>query len=161
MHYTYKEMIEKAKAEGFASEKTMWQSVDSLSDMLCIIKKEHPEMYWDFMRKQHGIMYGNHYNEDFAKWDVSQIKYTNKEGKETFGAYWTVEQIEEATATMKFPASTTKWDKYVAFNGAWADFCKKFDAQDVLSIGYSFYFADEDWGSNTKIWEYMMCKNKS
>ena len=160
MEFTYKDMLEKAKKDGIAGENVMWESVERLSDMLCIMKKEHPDMYWQFMREQHGVMYKNHYDKEFAEWDVSQIRYTNKEGKERYGAYWTVEQIEEATTTMKFPAGTTKWDKFVAFNISHSDFCKHFEDADVLKIGYSFFFNDEDWGSNTKTWEYMMCKNK-
>lgn len=156
----YKEMIDKAKAEGLTSEKTMWSSIDSLSDMLCIMKKEHPDMYWKFMREQHGIMYNNHYDKEFAEWDVSMLAYTDKAGEKKSGAYWSVEQIEQATAGMKFPAGTTKWDKYVAFNSAWADFSKKYEAEDVLHIGYLFFFADEDWGSHTKVWEYMAMKPK-
>jgi hypothetical protein len=159
MNYTYKDMLERAKANGISSEKIMWQSIDSLSDMLCLMKKEHPDKYWAFMREQHGVMYNNHYSEDFAKWDVEQMMYTNREGKEMHGGYWTVEQIEQATASMKFPADTNRWDKYVAFNAAYADFCKHFEAGDILKIGFSFFFADEDWGSTTKIWEYMRLKN--
>jgi hypothetical protein len=160
MNYTYKEMLDKAKTDGVANEKTMWNSVESLSKMLCIMKKEHPDMYWEFMREQHGIMYSNHYDKDFAEYDVSLIKFTNKKGEEATGAYWTVEQIEQATSNMRFPQGTTKWDKYVAFNAAYSDFSKKFEDTDVLNIGFLFYFADEDWGSTTKVWEYMQCKNK-
>jgi hypothetical protein len=36
--------------------------------------------------------------------------------------------------------------------------CKDFDDAAVLKIGHSFYFADEDWGSDTKIWEYISNK---
>lgn len=159
MNYTYKEMLEKAKIDGVANEKTMWNSVDSLSKMLCVMKKEHPDAYWDFMREQHGIMYSNHYDQEFAEYDVSVMKYTNKDGKERIGAYWTIEQIEQATMNMRFPQGTTKWDKYVAFNAAYSDFCKKFEDAEILNIGHLFFFADEDWGSSTKIWEYMHCKN--
>lgn len=31
----YKEMLEHAKAKGLASEKTMWDSIDDIEDMLC------------------------------------------------------------------------------------------------------------------------------
>ena len=103
-------------------------------------------------------MYGCHYNEEFALYDVEQIHYTNKAGEKRFGAHWTVEQIESATAGMKFPMGTNKWDKYVAFNAAHADFCKDFDEASILKIGYSFFFADEDWPTDTKIWDYMSCK---
>lgn len=153
-------MVELAKEQGIANEKTMWNSIDSLSDMLCLMRKEHPDKYWAFMREQHGIMYGNHYDKEFAEWDVSHIAYTNKAGDKKSGAYWTVEQIEQATAGMKFPAGTTKWDKYVAFNNAYADYSKKFEDAEVLQIGYLMFFADDDWGSSTKVWEYMSMRPK-
>lgn len=153
-------MVELAKEQGIANEKTMWNSIDSLSDMLCLMRKEHPDKYWAFMREQHGIMYGNHYDKEFAEWDVSHIAYTNKAGDKKSGAYWTIEQIEQATAGMKFPAGTTKWDKYVAFNNAYADYSKKFEDAEVLQIGYLMFFADDDWGSSTKVWEYMSMRPK-
>lgn len=160
MKYSYKEMLEQAKVNGLASEKMMWDSVDGLNDMLLMLEREHPKEYWKFMRKQHGIIYSKHYDQEFAEWDVNNIEYTDKQGYKKSGAYWTVEQIESATSGMKFPNGTTKWDKYVAFNVAHSDFCKKFDDAQILEIAFSFFFADEDWGSNTKVWEYMYCKNK-
>lgn len=158
MGMNYREMVDHAKKAGVTNEQTMWESIDSFSELLEELKDAHPQMYWDFMRKQHGIMFHNHYDEAFAMYDVSKMHYTSKGGEKKQGAYWTVEQIESATAGMKFPAGTTKWDKFVAFNAAHSDFCKDFEDADVLKIGYSFFFADEDWGDDTKIWEYMLNK---
>lgn len=59
------------------------------------------------------------------------------------------------SAGMTFPNGTTKFDRFVAFNAAYADFCKSFSDEDVLRIAYDFYFADEDWKGNGKIWTYM------
>lgn len=56
---------------------------------------------------------------------------------------------------MTFPNGTTKSDRFVAFNAAYADFCKSFSDEDVLRIAYDFYFADEDWKGSGKIWTYM------
>jgi hypothetical protein len=151
----YKKMIEEAQAKGLGSEKVMWQSVGEIDDMLCLMKKEHPEMYWKFVRKQHGLLYNNHYTEDFAMWDVEHLKYTNKKGEKKEGGYWSIEQVEEATKGMSFPSGTTKWDKYVAYNATYADFCKKFDDAQILEIAYLFYFADEDFKGEGKIWRYM------
>lgn len=158
MGMSYREMVDHAKKAGVTNEKTMWESIDSFSELLDDLKESHPDMYWEFMRKQHGIMYKGHYDEQFALWDVGKMHYTNKAGEKKQGAYWTAEQIESATAGMKFPPGTTKWDKYVAFNAAWSDFSKDFSDADVLKIGYDFYFADEDWGDDTKIWEYISHK---
>ena len=160
MEMNYKHMVTEAKKAGVTNEKTMWESIDSFSEILEELKESHPQLYWDFMRKQHGIMYHGHYDESFAMYDVSKMEYTNKAGEKRQGAYWTAEQIEAATAGMKFPMGTNKWDKYVAFNAAHADFCKNFEDGDILQIGHDFYFADEDWGTDTKVWDYMSSRPK-
>lgn len=151
----YKKMIEDAQAKGLGSEKVIWQSVGEIDEMLCMMKKDHPEMYWKFVRKQHGLLYNNHYTEDFARWDVGQLTYTNAKGEKKTGEYWTALQIEDATKGMVFPNGVTTWDKYVAANAAYSDFCKKFDDKQILEIMYLFYFADEDFKGEGKIWRYM------
>lgn len=143
-----------AKASGAVSDKIMWDSIDNLNDMLCIVKEEHPELYWKFVREQHGIMYNNHYNEGFALHDVERIKYKNREGKEAHGAYWTCEQIEETTRGLNFPSGTTKWDKYVAFNAWYSDLCTELDDTSLIKTCYKYFFADDD-APKGKIWLYM------
>lgn len=158
MEMNYRHMVDHAKKAGITNEKTMWESIDSFSELLEELKEAHPQLYWDFMRKQHGIMYRNHYDESFAMYDVSKMHYTTKSGEKKEGAHWTVDQVESATAGMKFPPGTTKWDKWVAMNAAWSDWSKMYEDGDVLKIGYAFYFADEDWPSDTKVWEYISSK---
>lgn len=158
MEMNYRKMVEHAKKAGVTNEHTMWESIDSFSELLEELEESHPQLYWDFMRKQHGIMYHNHYDEMFAMWDVSQMHSTNKSGDKKEGMHWTSEQIEAATAGMKFPPGTTKWDRFVAMNAAYHDFWKDFDDASILKAGYDFYFADDDWGSDSKVWEYMQSK---
>ena len=93
MKYTFKEMLDDAKRAGLTSDKVMMRSVESMSELLCLVKEEHPELYWKFMREQHGIMYGNHYNEAFAMFDVGMMRYIDRDGKKCEGAHWTAEQI--------------------------------------------------------------------
>ena len=155
----YKQLIEDAKSKGLASEKIMWESVEGVSDMLCVMKKEHPEMYWSFIRKQHGMLYKGHYTEVFARHDVEKIVYQGRDGKRKSGPYWTCEQIEEVTKGLQFSAGVNIWDKYVAYNVLYSDLCKKLDDNQILDAAYLFFFADEDWPSpSTKIWNYMCCK---
>lgn len=158
MEMNYRHMVDHAKKAGVTNEKTMWESIDSFSELLEELKESHPKLYWGFMRKQHGIMFRNHYDEAFALWDVSQMYSTGKSGERKEGAHWTADQIESATMGLKFPSGTTKWDKFVAMNAAYHDFWKDFDDANVLKIGYDFYFADDDWGSDTKVWEYISHK---
>lgn len=107
---------------------------------------------------------GKHYDETWASHDVSQMEYTDKEGKRHKGAYWTVEQVEEATKGLQFPSAVTKWDRFVAFNGFKADLCKVLTDELILGAAYEFFFMDEDWdlekpgSSPCKVWEYFACK---
>ena len=144
----YKEMIEDAKAKGLTSEKVMWASVDDMDEMLCVMKKEHPKEYWKFMRKQHGLLYGNHYTDEFAMWDVENMK--------PIGMYWTKAQVEDATKGMSFPSGTTPCDKFVAFNAFANDFNGVLTDEQILKAAYAFWFNDKDWKGKGKIWEYMM-----
>lgn len=111
------------------------------------------------MREQHGIMYGNHYNEAFAMFDVGMMRYIDRDGKKCEGAHWTAEQIEASTRMMGFPAGTTKWDKYVAFNAFYSDLCTVYNDEQIIKGAHKFYFEDQDWGDTTKIWDYVYCKN--
>ena len=143
----YKQMIEDARAKGITSEKIMWQSVDDIDELLCLMKKEHPKEYWMFIRKQHGLLYGNHYTEEFSMWDVEQMK--------PLGMYWSRAQVEEATKGMTFPSGTTPCDKFVAFNATANDLSGVLKDEDILKVAYAFWFADKDWHGKNKIWEYM------
>lgn len=150
----YKSMIETTIKNG-GGEKVMWQSVETTEKAMEYIRDNNPAMYDCLMRELHESINGKHYDKEFAEADVAAIHYTDKEGNEHSGAYWTMEQVKDATASMTFPDDTTDYDKFVAFNAAHADFCKSFSDEDVLRIAYDFYFADEDWKGSGKIWEYM------
>ena len=142
----YKEMIEEAKKKGIASEKVMWDSIDELDDMLCELKKEHPDKYWAFIRKQHGLMYNNHYDEEFAKWDVDHMQ--------PLGMYWSPAQIEEATRALPHPSGTTLWDRFVAYNAFANDLHGSLPDDHIIKAANAFWFNDKDWPGPGKIWKY-------
>lgn len=60
---------------------------------------------------------------------------------------------------MNFPAGTTIWDKYVAFNVFKSDLAKVYNDEEILRGAFEFFFKDEDFKkeNTTKIWEYMCC----
>lgn len=150
----YKSMIETAYKNG-GGEKTLLKSIDTISMAMDYLKEHEPEKYDAMMRTLYANLYGKHYNREFAEQDVERIRYTDKNGTEHRGAHWTTEQIEQSTQGKRFPEKTTAWDRYVAYNAAYADFCKKFTEEQILDIAYLFYFADEDWSGTCKIWDYM------
>lgn len=148
----YKEMIEQAKAKGLASEKTMWESIEDIDEMLCAMKAEHPDKYWKFMRKQHGVMYANHYDEHWARHDVSHMK--------PLGEYWSVAQTNEATKGMVKTNGANEWDIYVALNAFANDLHNVLNEELIVQSAIAFYFADEDFEGNGKIWRYMCMTHK-
>ena len=133
----YKEMIEQAKAKGLASEKTMWESIEDIDEMLCALKAEHPEKYWKFMRKQHGVMYANHYDE-----------------------HWAVAQTNEATKGKVNTNGANEWDIYVALNAFANDLHNVLNEELIVQAAIAFYFADEDFEGHGKIWRYMCMTHK-
>lgn len=156
----YKEMIEQARSRGVTSEQVMWGSIEEFDKMLCQIKESDPALYWDFIHKQHKALYKGHYDEEFAKYDMQQVYYINKQGEKTNKPYWTVEQVEEATKGYNFPNGTTKWDKWVAFNVFRSDTMKSLPDDLALKAGWEFFFDDIDFKKEgtTKIWDYVHCK---
>ena len=111
--------------------------------------------YESLVRDMHEAVHGPHYTEEFAEKDVAKLRYTDAAGNSYQGPHWTKAQVIAATNGFEFPKGTTDCDKYVAFNAAYADFSKKFDDNQILHIAYLFFFKDEDWKGEGKIWSYM------
>ena len=151
MHY--KDMLHEAKAKGLTNESKMWESIEDMGELLEELKESNPDKYWKFMRKTHGLLHNNHYNEAFAKWDVEQL--------EPVGEYWSMKQIEDATKGMTFPQGTTLCDRYVAFNAFANDMHGVLPDDLILKSAYAFFFADKDWNGEGKIWKYMCCAMKA
>lgn len=151
MHY--KDMLHEAKAKGLTNESKMWESIEDMGELLEELKESNPDKYWKFMRKTHGLLHNNHYNEAFAKWDVEQL--------EPVGEYWSMKQIEDATKGMTFPQGTTLCDRYVAFNAFANDMHGVLPDDLILKSAYAFFFTDKDWHGEGKIWKYMCCAMKA
>lgn len=130
-------------------------SAHVLGEAFEYLKEHDKEKYKSIEKKLYETTHGCHYNEEYAAEAVAKLHYTDKTGNKKIGPHWTREQVIEATKGYTFPAKTTDCDKYVAFNAAYADFSRKFDDQQVLDIAYLFFFDDEDWASDGKIWKYM------
>ena len=155
----YKELIERYASNG-GDEKKMWASVAVTGEAMEYIKDVDPDKYECLMRKLSEVLDGKHYSEEMARNDVSKLRYTDANGNKKVGSHWTVDEIEAASAGMSFPKGTTPWDKYVAFNATYADFCKVLPDEKILEAAHAFWFADEDWDTDGKIWDYMSMKSK-
>lgn len=150
----YKKMIASYAKNG-GDEKKMWLAVGIADDAMNYIREQNPDKYECLMRSLNETLNGKHYNEEFALADAEKICYVDANGAEHTGAHWTIDEIETATANKTFPKGTTKWDKYVAYNAFYADLCTALTDDKILAAAYLFWFADKDWKSDGKIWDYM------
>ena len=163
---TYKELV-KANASKFkGSEETMWASIESVSEMLEDFVEKHPDMkeaYWEFMREQHEMMVGHHFNEPYAKWQVAQMHHKGDDGTEYKGEHWPIEATNSVLAKYrpKVTSDYNEWDFYVALNASYHDFCawvkRKFAEryeEEVIDLALTFWFLDEDWPNKSKVWDY-------
>ena len=159
--YSYDSMLEEAKSAGVLNEQKMFTSACMAAKYMKMAQNGElsKEGYWKFMREQHELFYGPHYNEDFAMYDVAGISYLSKSGDRRTGAHWTKDDIESATKGMSFSSGTTIWDKYVAFNAFYSDMCQLFEDDMILKAAYKFFFQDED-AAQGKIWKYMHAVKK-
>lgn len=145
----------KSYADAGGDEKKMWASVDVTAEAMEYLEELAPEKHECIMRKLSEALYGKHYSPEFAIADVEKMHSIGADGTKFVGAHWTMDQVETATKDKTFPSGTTKCDKYVAYNATWHDLRKKFTDEQVLQVAYLFWFADEDWHTSGKIWDYM------
>lgn len=152
-------------------ESVMWASIEQVSDLLEEIKEPHPDIYWAFMRKAHELMFGKHFDEEYAEWEVAQMHHKSADGKVYKGEHWSIEQTTEVMQgyKSKLNADITPYDFYVALNATWHDyicwakghFPVEADAESaIIEMAVRFWFMDDDWEGNTKVWCYFRAKNK-
>ena len=153
----YKKMIESARKDGVTNTEKMWESISAVEDLLEEV--DDKKLQVRFLRKQHEILYGKHYDELMATSDIGELTYTDRDGISKMGAHWSCSETETGMRTMPFAASVTKWDKWVAANIMYADLCNVLTDEQVLRVAHSFFFADEDWPQkDCKVWDYISMK---
>ena len=159
----YYDIVKSNAAKFRGDEKAMWSSIESVSVLLEKIKEEHPDLYWSFLRDQHEVMVGHHFNEAYAKWEVEKMHHKGMDGTTYKGEHWSIEQTNSVLTGMrsKIPSAYNEWDFYVALNASYHDFCKaakkhlpeKAD-ELIIDLAVAFWFEDEDWDGTTKVWDY-------
>lgn len=53
-------------------DNVMWGSVNLMDELLEEMEKHHKERYWKILRDTHELIYGKHFNEEYAVWQVEK-----------------------------------------------------------------------------------------
>lgn len=152
-------------------DNVMWGNVEMWDKHLEEMREHHPDKYWEIMRDTHELMYGKHFDEEYAEWEVEQMHHKSKDGKVYRGEHWTYEQTTDVMQLYKakLPAEVTPGDFYVALNAEWHDYIcwamEHFESEDeadnaIIDMAIRFWFMDDDWEKPTKVWCYFRAKNK-
>lgn len=101
----------------------MWKATQRISDFLEDVEESHPEKYWSLIKATYKDMCGGHYNEEFGKWQISEMSFTDKQGMEHHAPRWTTPQYSETYMSVKskIPPEYTLWDWAVALEMIYTD----------------------------------------
>ena len=152
-------------------EASMWKHIEIMDELLEEMAKPHKERYWEVLRDTHEVMHGKHFDREYAEWQVEHMHHKDRNGREHRGEHWT---YEETTAVMgkyrsQLAPEITPCDFYVAVNAQWHDYyCwmrDYFDSDEaaenaIIESAVMFWFEDEDWDGNDKVWVYFRNKAK-
>lgn len=166
---SYYSMVKGNARKFTGDESVMWASIEQVSDLLEDIKEPHPDIYWAFMRRAHELMYGKHFDEEYAEWEVAQMYHKSADGKVYKGEHWSMEQTDAVYDKYrnKLPSEITPGDMYVALNAQYHDLGEWFmghmpnkeEAESaIIESAVKFWFMDDDWPTATKVWCYFRMK---
>lgn len=147
---------------GGGDKEKMWKSIEVLDEHFEHFEKAHKEDFWKLMRELHEVYAGPHFNEEFARWQVSMMHHKGADGKVYKGEHWSIEQTNAVIAKYKsvLPKETTEWDMYTVLNSGFHDKCTLFKKwfegeyeEKIIEDAINFYFMDED-APEGKVWKY-------
>ena len=147
-------------------ESMMWTTVRAISDAVEADMPENAKK--KLMRRLYGVMSSGHYDESFAKEDVSKMYYLDGDGVKHYAPFWTDPQIEEAykSAAPSIDGAYNMWDFYVTLNMVKADNCRMlsewFPGATSEEMNKKFVDMAVNWLNDpdypygeTKIWSYL------
>lgn len=105
---------------------------------------------------------GEHFNESYAKYTVSQMYHTEN-GRKYVGEKFDMSKAKDVCERYRgiIPQSVTHADVYVAINAQYHDYCELFKAwfgdnidTKIIESAINFWFKDDDYKGGCKIWKY-------
>lgn len=147
----------------------MWANIELVDELLEGVREAHPDRYWAFMRQVHELMYGKHFDAEYAEWEVEQMYHIGDDGKEYKGEHWTMRDAASVAQKYRgrYPGEYNEYDIYVALNAQWHDaicvakrhFPSIEEAEDyIIDETIAVWLNDSDWPVHDKVWRYFMCK---
>lgn len=149
----------------------LYNGIMSLHNVFDYVEKQDNKTFWKSMRKLHESIKGAHFDEEYAKWQVSTMYHTADNGKICKGEIYNYDCAKNVfdKYVRNINSSITVWDVYVAINAQYHDYIRLYSEwfrninkneldNKIIESAITFYFKDEDSGS-TKTWNYFKTAN--
>lgn len=165
----YYDMVKANYSKLRNDDNVMWGHIEMWDKHLEEMREPQPDMYWDIMRKTHEMMYGMHFDKEYAEWQVDHMYHIGDDGREYKGERWSLKDTSGVMQKYRgrIPGEYNEYDVYVALNAQWHDtictakrhFSTIEDAEAyVIDEAVAVWFNDQDWPSHDKVWRYFRCR---
>ena len=143
-----------------------WDIIASMGTTLAENKDIDKEAFWETMKDFHEEVFGEHFNEPYAEWQVEHMYHTDKNGRKQKDPWFNMTEAK-SIYDKKIKAShpdVTPCDVYVALNAQYHDNINLYekwfpnideDEMEAIIIESTInnWFDDED-ASSDKVWRY-------
>lgn len=122
--------------------------------------------FWKAMRGFHEHIRGPHFDEMYAKYQVSSMYHTKHNGNICRGEIYSIDEAKQIYEkyVRNLDSSYTYWDVYVAMNAQFHDYARLYNEwysnitredldNKIITSAINFWFKDEDAGVG-KVWNY-------
>lgn len=165
----YYDMVKANYSKLRNDDNVMWGHIEMWDKHLEEMREPQPDMYWDIMRKTHEMMYGMHFDKEYAEWQVDHMYHIGDDGREYKGERWSLKDTSGVMQKYRgrIPGEYNEYDVYVALNAQWHDtictakrhFSTIEEAEAyVIDEAVAVWFNDQDWPSHDKVWRYFRCR---
>ena len=143
-----------------------WDVIEGMGSTLCENKDIDKDAFWETMKDFHEEVFGEHFNEPYAHWQVEQMYHTDKNGKKHHEPLFTIAEAKSVydKHIKHLPKDVTPCDVYVALNAQYHDNINLYErwfpqsTEDdmeaiIIEATMTNWFQDED-ASGDKVWRY-------
>ena len=164
MHH-FKDIVKSYNAAS-VSTTALVEAIACLYPVMDKVEEQDTKTFWKAMRGFHEHIRGCHFDEMYARYQVSSMYHTKQNNVVCRGEIYTIEEAKRIYEkyVRGIDASNTYWDVYVAINAQFHDYAKLYtdwhsnisreELNDkIIASAINFWFKDEDAGKG-KVWNY-------
>lgn len=160
----FKKIIESYKTSVSLNTTSAWELICSMECIFEEIELKDKAKFWEVMKDMHESIKGKHFDEVYAKYQVSCMYHTKTDGIVCRGEIIDIEESKRIHEQYRrhIDTETTIWDMYVALNAQHHDYSNVYKTwftddvirkEKIVESAIIFWFKDEDHAKG-KVWDY-------